>query len=326
MLENKEPKNLFESREMGNVKISIIVPITERHDNLVEIYHDLKEAMAERVLDLEFIFIVDGDFQEGYEDLKSLRESGEKLTIIKHARTFGEATSISEGFKHTSGDFILTFPSYYQVEASELHKLLESMDDFDMVVVKRWPRADSTLNQIQTRTFHFLARSITGVKFNDIGCSVRLMKRSVLEEINLYGDLHRFLPVLADKQGFKISEVELRQSYREKSVRTYAPGVYVRRLIDLLTVFFLVKFSKKPLRFFGLAGTAILAPGLLITLYLVVGRIFGKFALSGRPLFLLGILLIVLGIQVFAIGLVGEIIIFTHAKELKEYKVEEIIN
>ncbi len=306
--------------------LSTIIPITERHDNVSEIYYDLKEALSVRTLDLEFIFIVDGDFQEAYQNLKSLRDSGEKLTIIKNAKSFGEATSISEGFKYASGDLILTFPSYFQVEASEVHKLLESMEGFDMVVAKRWPRADSMLNRIQTRVFHFFAQLITGVTLNDIGCSVRLMKRPVLEEIDLYGDLHRFLPVLADKQGFKISEVELRQSYREKRVRTYAPGIYVRRLIDLLTVFFLVKFSKKPLRFFGLAGTAILVPGLLLTLYLVAGRLLGKFALSERPLFLIGILFIVLGIQVFAIGLVGEIIIFTHARELKDYKIEEIIN
>jgi glycosyltransferase involved in cell wall biosynthesis len=307
-------------------KLSIIVPVTERHDNVVEIYYDFREALGEIGIETEFIYVIDGDFPVAYEDLKTLRDSGEKFTIIKHARTFGESTSITEGFKHCRGDFILTLPSYFQVEASEVKKLVRSMDNCDIAVVRRWPRVDSGFNQFQTRMFHRLVQTITGVKINDVGCSVRIMKRSVLEEINLYGDLHRFLPILADKQGFKVKEIELRQSHREKRVRKYAPGVYIRRLIDLLSVFFLVKFTKKPLRFFGLAGTAILIPGMLLTLYLLIGRAFGKFALSERPLFLLGILLIVLGIQIFAIGLVGEIIIFTHAREIKEYTIEEIIN
>jgi glycosyltransferase involved in cell wall biosynthesis len=316
--ENKEEKM------MG--KLSVIVPVTERHDNVAEIYYDFREALGEIGIEPEFIYVIDGDFPVAYGDLKTLRDSGEKFTIIKHARSFGEATSITEGFKLAMGEFILTLPSYFQVEASEIRKLLQSVDEFDMVVVRRWPRVDSGFNQIQTRLFHRLIQTITGVKMSDIGCSVRLMKRSVLEEVNLYGDLHRFLPILADKQGFKVKEIELRQSHREGHVRTYSPGVYVRRIIDLLNVFFLVKFTKKPLRFFGLAGTAILTPGLILTLYLVMGRLFGSFALSERPLFLLGILLIVLGIQIFAIGLVGEIIIFTHAREIKEYTIEEIIN
>ncbi len=307
-------------------KLSVIIPITERHDDVVEIYHDVKDAFTSNNIELEIIYIIDGEFEEAYLDLKKLKNDGEKFTIVKHAKSFGEAAAISEGFKQSSGDFILTLPAYFQVEASELPRLIQSLDGFDMLVVRRWPRNDSKLNQVQTMFFHSLVKSVTGVKMSDIGCSVRLIKRKVLEEIHLYGDLHRFLPILADKQGFKIKEVELRQSYREKRFRTYPLGVYVRRLLDLLTVFFLVKFSKKPLRFFGLAGTAILLPGAILTLYLIVGRLLGKFALSERPLFLIGILLIVLGIQIFAIGLVGEIIIFTHAKEIKDYKVEEIIN
>ncbi len=307
-------------------KLSVIIPITERHDNVKEIYYDFLEALSDRIVKPEFIFVVDGKFEEAYQDLKSLRQSGKDLTIIRHSRSFGESTSISGAFKHATGDLILTLPSYYQAEAAEVMKLFESIDGYDLVIGRRWPRNDSQFNQFQTKLFHVLAKSITGVNMNDIGCSIRLMKRSVLEEIDLYGDLHRFLPMLADKQGFKINEVEIRQSYREKRLRTYPFGVYLTRLIDLLTVFFLVKFTKKPLRFFGLAGTAILLPGLLLTFYLVAGRILGKFGLSDRPLFLLGILLIVLGIQIFAIGLVGEIITFTHSKELKDYRVEETIN
>jgi hypothetical protein len=167
---------------------------------------------------------------------------------------------------------------------------------------------------------------MTGNVYNDIGCSVRFFRRKILDEINLYGDLHRFLPILANKQGFKVKEIDIRQSSRDKHTRTYAVGIYLRRMIDLFTVFFLVKFTKKPLRFFGLTGTTILLTGLSISLYLIISRIFFDVGLSDRPLFLIGILFVVLGLQIFAIGLIGEILIFTHAKEIKEYNIDEIIN
>src|SRR4030067_1322459 len=192
-----------------------------------------------------------------------------------------------------------------------------------MVVVRRWPRNDSWLNQLQTSLFHRIVHFMAGDVVSDVGCGVRLFRREIREEINLYGDLHRFLPILAYRQGFKIREVAVRQSPKEKRLRTYPLGTYLRRLIDLLTVFFLVKFTKKPLRFFGLTGTAILVAGMVVTSYLIVGRIFFGVGLSDRPLFLIGVLFLVLGLQIFAIGLIGELIIFIHAGEIKEYKISK---
>jgi len=306
--------------------ISVIVPITERHDDIGEMHREYKDALSGTGRVFETIYVVDGGFQKAYLELKSLKDRGEKLTLIRHSRPFGEAIAITSGFQQASGGIIMTLPAYHQVDAEELPKLIESLDNHDMVVVRRWPRRDSKWNQLQTRLFHNIVRRMTGDICNDIGCSVRLFRRKILEEINLYGDLHRFLPILSHKQGFKIKEIDMKQSSKESRVRTYSFGVYLRRMIDLLTVFFLVKFTKKPLRFFGLTGSAVLFVGLAITSYLVISRLFFGVGLSDRPLFLIGILFIVLGLQIFAIGLIGEIIIFTHAREIKEYTVDEIIN
>jgi glycosyltransferase involved in cell wall biosynthesis len=306
--------------------ISVIVPITERHDDIGEMHREYKDALSGTGRVFETIYVVDGGFQKAYLELKSLKDRGEKLTLIKHSRPFGEAIAITSGFQQASVGIIMTLPAYHQVDAAELPKLIESLGNHDMVVVRRWPRRDSKWNQLQTRLFHNIVRRMTGNISNDIGCSVRLFRRKILEEINLYGDLHRFLPILSYKQGFKIKEIDMKQSLKESRVRTYPIGVYLRRMIDLLTVFFLVKFTKKPLRFFGLTGSTVLFVGLAITSYLVVNRLFFGMGLSDRPLFLIGILFIVLGLQIFAIGLIGEIIIFTHAREIKEYTVEEIVN
>ena len=289
-------------------------------------HREYKDVLSGTGRVFETIYVVDGGFQKAYLELKSLKDKGEKLTLIRHSRPFGEAIAITSGFQQASGGIIMTLPAYHQVDAAELPKLIESLDNHDMVVVRRWPRRDSKWNQLQTRLFHNIVRRMTGDICNDIGCSVRLFRRKILEEINLYGDLHRFLPILSHKQGFKIKEIDMKQWSKESRVRTYSFGVYLRRMIDLLTVFFLVKFTKKPLRFFGLTGSAVLFVGLAITSYLVINRLFFGVGLSDRPLFLIGILFVVLGFQIFAIGLIGEIIIFTHAKEIKEYTVEEIIN
>jgi glycosyltransferase involved in cell wall biosynthesis len=307
-------------------EISVIIPISERYDDIEEVYQEYRHALAQTNLPVEMIFVVDGDMDGVYQTLKALKNRGENLTIIKHARRFGESAAIMNGFKVSSGNLIMTLPAYRQVEATELPKLIGELNTCDMVVVRRWPRGDSWLNQMQTKTFHRMIRFLTGEVSRDIGCSVRVFKREILQEINLYGDLHRFLPILSLRQGFRIKEIDLKQSSRERKIRTYPLGIYLRRVIDLLTVFFLIKFTRKPLRFFGLTGTSILMAGAAITIYLVIARLFYGVGLSDRPLFLVGILLLVLGIQIFAIGLIGEIIIFTHVKEVKEYIVEEIIN
>jgi hypothetical protein len=152
------------------------------------------------------------------------------------------------------------------------------------------------------------------------------MSREVAGELNLYGDLHRFIPVIAYKQGFKIAEIPIRQHPMNRAVRIQKPGVYLRRFLDILIVFFLTKFTKKPLRFFGLIGSTLFISGSLITLYLGLYRLFGFGGIAERPMLLLGVLLIVLGVQLLSIGLIGEIVIFTHAREMKDYRVEEILD
>jgi hypothetical protein len=150
------------------------------------------------------------------------------------------------------------------------------------------------------------------------------MKRKVIEEIRLYGELHRFLPLLAYELGFKVSEVPVQQSQFDLARRVYEPGIYLRRVLDVLTLFFLVKFTKKPLRFFGLVGSAVSLTGVVILGYLGLDRLLGG-AIAGRPVLILGVLLTVLGLQLFSIGLLGELIVFTHARDRKDYQIEEIL-
>jgi glycosyltransferase involved in cell wall biosynthesis len=310
---------------IDQIEISVIIPITERFDSISDLYKEYKKSIETMGKRYEFIYTLDGEQPEALEELIKLQEH-EKLTVITLAKEFGEATALDAAFNTAKGDIFLTLPAYQQIEADEIPRLVASLEDCDMVLARRWPRHDSSVNRLQTRLFNFLLRLSTDLKIHDAGCSARAFTRNITEEIHLYGDLHRFFPVMAHRQGFRVIELEVTQSKNDAHHRLYPPGLYVRRLLDLLTIFFLIKFTKKPLRFFGLVGTALFSVGAVSSLYLIIERLFFESTLADRPALFLSSLLIVLGVQIIAIGLIGEIIIFTHAKDLKEYKIDKIIN
>ena len=308
------------------IDISVIVPVVERYDEVAALYGLYKKGLEDSGKSHEFIYVLDGDFEPVLTVLKRLIAEGEKIKVIKLARWFGEATALTVGIQHSKGNVILTLPAYQQVEASEIPRLVESLKNCDMVIARRWPRKDSLLNRIQSGVFHILLNPVSDFKFHDIGCGVRVFRKPVAQEVNIYGDQHRFLPILAHKYGFRVIEVNALQSNKDIRKRIYSLGTYARRILDIFSILFLVRFTKKPLRFFGILGSSIFAVGFLILLYLLSIKVFQGVALADRPILLLGTLLVVLGVQVFAIGLLAEIIIFTHAKDIKEYTIDQIIN
>ena len=181
------------------------------------------------------------------------------------------------------------------------------------------------VNRVQSAVYHYILKRLTGAPFKDVTSKMRLINKDVLSEFPLYGGLHHFIPVLAMQRGIKVKEVKVSQRLEETRVRLAKPRVYLRRLLDILTLFFLVKFTRKPLRFFGLIGSVLFIFGGIITFYLGILRLVSQISLANRPLLLLGILLMVFGIHLFSVGLIGELILFTHAKELDKYRVEKII-
>jgi glycosyltransferase involved in cell wall biosynthesis len=307
-------------------EISVVVPISERYDNIKKLYQLNSDELRKIGKTFEFIFVVDGKFQNAYDDLLQLKSNGHPIRIIKFSKHFGESTALMEGFQQATGSSILTLASYLQVEPGDLGKLFAEFDQgSDMVISRRYPRKDPWINRLQSWFYHFLIQKLTKTPFYDITSGMRLIKKEVLSEITLYGDFHRFIPILALQTGFKVKEVKVSHRKEDTQLRIVKPGIYLRRILDILTLFFLVKFTKKPLRFFGLIGSFLSLTGLGITVYLSIMRILGMTALKDRPLLLFGILLIVLGIQIFSAGLVGELIIYSHAKDLKDYSIEEIL-
>lgn len=310
------------------VDLTVIIPLSElRYDDVPTLFGEYKRGLDMTGVTYEVVYVIDGDFPKAVDALQKLRATGEKFKIIQLAKHFGEATALNVAFEHTKGETILTLPPYQQIEAEAIPRLLEGLRESDMVVARRWPRRDTGFNLLQSLLFNRMLRSVSDLPLHDIGCGARALKREILNEVSIYGDQHRFLPILAHQRGFKVIEIDAAQASADiVRQRIYEPGVYVRRMLDLLVVFFLTRFTKKPLRFFGLLGGSTFLVGFVVMSYIVIERILGLTALSERPALLLSSLLMVLGIQILAIGLLGEIIIFTHTRELKEYTVAKIVN
>ena len=309
------------------VDLSVVIPISERHDDLREIYRQCVQEISANGYSYEFIFVLDGADHEILQILKDLKKDYPDIKVITLSRRLGEATALAVGLDKARAPIILTIPAYFQVEPCDVHRLLKKLveGEQDLVIAWRYPRIDSLFNRVQSWVFHRLTGMLTGLKYHDISCGLRAMKRKVAQEVQLYGDLHRFFPLLANQRGFKVEEVTVRQSRQDLNRRVYGPGVYLRRLLDVLTLFFLYKFTKKPLRFFGLIGSGVSCAGLVITGYLGLYRLLGFGGIAGRPILILGVLLMVLGVQLFSMGLLGEIIIFTHARDVKDYQIKELL-
>jgi hypothetical protein len=200
------------------------------------------------------------------------------------------------------------------------------MENCDLSIGRRSRKKDNVFQRVQAKVFHFLVNLFIGMNYHDLGCNVRAFRREVLESIHLYGDQNRFFPLLANRLGFRVREVDVAQYQSGAVRRIYSFGHYTERFVDLISIFFLIKFTRKPLRFFGVPGIIIFSLGSILALYLFYQRIFMSVPLADKPMVLVSVLLIVFGIQLFAIGLVAEIIIFTHSKDSKEYIVEKIID
>jgi glycosyltransferase involved in cell wall biosynthesis len=305
---------------------SLIMPVGSRVDDLPTLIDEYAEVLNEAGISFELIVVLDGTKEVVLEGLRSFSADQSWLKVIQFSREFGESAALMAGFGEARGDILLTLPAYWQVRPSEISTLIESVtDEDDMLIVVRRQRVGSAFERFRRRVFHGILKGITGHSYRDLGCGVRLLKRTVAEEITLYGDQHRFLPVLAERRGFNVREVELTQSPNDQFRGRYRLREYLHRVLDIMTVFFLVRFTKKPLRFFGSIGFLTAGFGGIVVLLLVTQRLVYNMPLADRPALLLGSLLVVLGVQLFALGLLGELIIFSHAADSKEYAIRSIV-
>lgn len=301
-------------------RISVLVPVCEHPHALDALYDEFAPPLRAAGLEYEFLFLVEPSFRTYIPSAERLVARGEPVRIIEVAHMASEATLLRVGVERAHFEILVTLPAYPRIEAAELVKVIQPvLDGAAMAVARRWPRRDSWLNQLQNRVFHSMVGSAGGDHFHDMACGVRSARRSLFSLLPLYGTFHRFLPLLARRAGHHVVEVEATQHPGDRQARVYSPRTYVRRLIDVFGLYFLVRFTEKPLRFFGQVGVLACFLGGAILAVLVIQRIAGE-PMADRPMLLFGALLLVLGVQAIALGLVGEMIVYLHAPRRRSYR------
>ena len=307
--------------------VSVVVAISGPDVHLQPVVEGIGKALTEAGYGCEFVFVLDGPYWRVEQELRRL-ESDWPLHIVQlQGGGLGESIALSAGVAKSHGEYILNVPPYLQLEPSELTKVVAALEaGADCVATWRHSRIDPWLNQLQSRFFNWALRLIMNMPFHDLNSGTRGFRRQVLEEVAVYGELYRFLPVMARRQGFRVVEVKVRHREEKGRAGFYGVGVYLRRLLDILAITFLTRFTQRPLRFFGYLGFAAIAIGAPIAIAYLYWRItVPQYSLADKPAFVIGAILAAFGVQLIGFGLVGEIIIFTQAPNLRDYKVEDIV-
>ena len=303
-----------------SVEVTVVVPVSERPEPLLGLYEEYSAALMKAGVAHEFVFVLQPWGHELAGPLAMLAAQGAPVQTVEMGQVVSEATLLKTGAARARGGIVITLPAYRRVTAESLPLLLEHVRaGADLAIARRWPRRDSLVNRIQGRLFHRLLGGLVRGRVHDVACGVGAMPRGLLQDLPLYGDFHRFLPLMALREGYRVEEVKTAQHPGDTRARVYGPGVYLRRLVDVLGLFFLVRFTEKPLRFFGLIGALAMLSGGLISGALVVQRFRGV-GLTDRPLLILGVMLVVLGVQALALGLIGEIIVHLNAPRRRTYR------
>lgn len=300
--------------------ISVVIPVYNEEDSLDRLYSELKESLGRLDKEHEILFVDDGSRDRSLECLKRIRDADPAVKVISFRKNFGQTAALSAGFDHARGDIVITMDADLQNDPADIPMLLDKIGEgYDLVSGWRHDRKDKWLSR---RLPSILANKLiswaTDVTLNDYGCTLKAIRQEVVQNITLYGELHRFIPAVASWMGVRIAEVKVNHRARVAGESKYGISRVIRVLLDLITVKFLLSYSGRPIQFFGLPGLLCGTLGGLIAVYLTIQRLFFGVALGDRPLLLLAVLLIIVGIQFIVFGLLGELQIRTYHETLKK--------
>ncbi len=304
--------------------ISFVIPLLNEEESLLELYRQIRQAVELLSLEYEILFVDDGSTDGSVAILEDLYESDpDHVRVIQFRRNFGKTAAMTAGFSHAQGDVVVTLDADLQDDAGELPKLLAKLDEgYDLVVGWRANRQDPASKTWPSKLFNAAVSSLTGVKLHDFNTGFKMYRREVVQDLRLYGELHRFVPVLAHWQGYRVAEVPVTHHPRQYGKSKYG----LRRVawfIDFLSVLFLTTYLKRPMRLFGMMGSVFAGLGLLIMLYLA-----GVWLIEGgigwRPLLFFGTTALMVGIQLLSVGLLGEMLRNITFRADEEYSIRRI--
>ncbi len=309
--------------------VSIVIPLFNEIENIQILYEKITPVIASMGRNMEIIFVDDGSTDGTFDLLKKIQASDPQVWVIRLRRNFGQAAAFSAGFDFARGGIIITMDGDLQNDPADIPMLIDKIEQgYDIVSGWRIKRQDHFITRrLPSMAANALISWVTGVKLHDYGCSLKAYQVDVIKNIRLYGELHRFIPAIASWMGIRVAEVPVNHFPRQHGRSKYGLGRIFRVILDLITVKFMLDYATRPLQIFGLAGMLSLSIGLLISGYLTVLRLFFGEDLVDRPILLLGILLIILGVQLILMGLLGELIVRTYheSQDKPIYAVRDIL-
>ncbi len=311
--------------------ISVVVPVHNEERSVALLYDEIDSALGQLGGPWETVFVDDGSTDGSASALTRLHAGHENVTVIRLRRNFGKAAALAAGFAQARGDVIVTIDGDLQDDPAEIPRLLVKLEEgFDLVSGWKARRRDPLGRRILSRVFNRVTGWVSGIRLHDMNCGLKAYRAEVVRGLRLYGELHRFIPVLAHHRGYRVAELPVNHRPRGHGRSRYGPERYLRGFLDLLTVSFIGRYRHRPLHLFGGLGLALSAGGTGILVYLTIVKIMGH-AIGQRPLLILGVLLVVVGLQVFSLGLITELITSHHEeratdRERAEALVEEILS
>jgi glycosyltransferase involved in cell wall biosynthesis len=308
--------------------ISLVIPVYNEAGSLEQLVAEIRAALAPTGHPFEVVFVDDGSTDGSFEVMEALAAASADVRVIKLRRNFGKAAALAHGFADARGEIIVTMDGDRQDDPEEIPKLLAKLDEgFDLVSGWKQRRQDPLSKTLPSRFFNWTVRRSTGVELHDFNCGLKAYRREVVQNIAVYGELHRYIPVVASDRGFKVAEVRVAHRRRNWGRSKYGVKRYARGYLDLLTVLFLGRYQHRPLHFFGGLGTLVMLAGVAIDAYLAVDKLVFGHAIGQRPLLLLGTLLIIVGFQLLSLGLISELITSGRARAGRErYEIDRIVD
>lgn len=290
--------------------ISVVIPVYNEEENIQDLYEALSSVLRGMGKSYEIIFVDDGSTDKTLPIIEGFHNADRNVVVLSMRRNFGQTAAFSAGFDYSRGDVIVTMDGDLQNDPTDIPRLVELAKEYDIVSGWRKDRKDALISRrLPSMAANKLISKVTGVHLHDYGCSLKAYRRDVVKNLNLYGEMHRFIPAVANWYGVKVGEVEVNHFPRTRGKSKYGISRTFKVFLDLITVKFLHSFSTKPIQFFGLAGLLMGLLGTLISAYLTVDKLFFGNPIGNRPLLLLGALLIIVGIQLVGMGLLGEMLI-----------------
>lgn len=309
---------------MADLDISVLVPVLNEEGTVAELSTQVAAVLDGLGKNFEIIFVDDGSTDRTCDRIREANRSDPRVRLVRLRRNFGKAAALCAGVDASRGEILITMDGDLQDDPTEIPRFLEMLDAEDLDLVSGWKRErhDPISKRYPSRLFNWVTRKMASVDLHDFNCGFKVYRREVLDQIALYGELHRFIPVLASRKGYRVGELVVRHHPRKHGVSKYGWDRFYKGFLDLITVLFITKYTRRPLHLFGAIGLFSVLGGFTINFYLFVLWLRSE-SLSNRPLLLLGILMMMIGIQVLTTGLIGEMITYKNFDRSDSYSIKE---